>query len=161
MTLKSLLAGLAAGILLFILVPVAGAQAIATGYTNWDDITLDLMAVERKGNVLTIGWAVRNEGEENQRVRFSLTRATARTFAVDQENGTKYFVLTDEAGICLASECVTVDVGNISEGIDEIIDGGRTKRFWMKLPAPPPAVTSLAIFFDDTEPLEDVPITDE
>ena len=161
MSLKCLFGGLTASILLFVSVSVAGAQPIATGYTNWDDIAIDLMAVERSGNVLTIGWAVRNEGDETQRVRFSLTGDIAGTFAVDQENGTKYFVLTDEAGVCLASECVRVDVGVISEGIDENIDGGRTKRFWMKLPAPPPAVTNLAIFFNETQPFEDVPITEK
>ena len=160
MSLKCLFGGLAASILLFVSVSVASAQPIATGYTNWDDIAIDLMAVERSGNVLTIGWAVRNEGDETQRVEFSLTGDVAGTFAVDQENGTKYFVLTDEAGVCLASECLSL-VGSISAGIDENIDGGRTKRFWMKLPAPPPAVTNLAIFFNETQPFEDVPITEK
>lgn len=158
MTRKPTTICLAATWLLLVCQSARGAEPVATAYTNWDDVSLALMVVERKGNVLTIKWAVRNEGEEQQEVKFSLTRAAARTFAVDEENGTKYFVLTDEQGNCLASECVYLGQ---TEGIAETVDAGKTRRFWMKLPAPPPEVTSLTLFFDETEPLEDVPITDK
>lgn len=149
---------LAATWLLLVCAAAQSSEPIATAYTNWDDVSLELMVVERKGSVLTVKWAVRNEGEERQRVKFSLTRAAARTYAVDEESGTKYFVLTDEEGACLASECAWVGG---SEGIEEDVDAGKVKRFWMKLPAPPPEISSLTLFFDETEPLEDVSIADK
>lgn len=136
-----------------------GAEPIATGYTNWDDITVEVMSVERKGSVLTVKWAVRNEGEAKQAVAFGLLGGNARTYVVDEESGTKYFVLTDEDNGCLASECEYVGSG--ATGIRDEVQAGKIKRYWMKLPAPPPEVATLTIFFDETEPLEEVPITDK
>lgn len=159
MTRKHTMICLAAACLLLVCPPARGSEPIATGYTNWDDVGLELMVVDRKASVLTVKWAVRNEGEERQTVSFSLTGDAARTYVVDEESGTKYYVLTDEEGNCLASECQYL--GSNSTGISDDVDGGKVKRYWMKLPAPPPEVSGLTLFFDETEPLEDVSITDK
>lgn len=136
----------------------AGATPLASASTNWDGVELSLMQVERKGDVLTVKWAVRNGGSAEARVKFGLTRK-ADTYVVDEENGTKYYVLTDKEGHALASEDTWVD--SDTNGIDDKVAAGATKRYWAKFPAPPPAVKTVTVLMAETEPFEDVPITDK
>ena len=135
----------------------ASAQALASAPTNWPGVELDLMSIERKGNVLTVKWAVTNGNDDRQSVRFGLT-SKATTYLVDEENGTKYYALTDQDGNALASEHDYID-GN-TFGISDTLDAGATARYWAKFPAPPPEVKTLTVLFDQTEPFEEVPITD-
>lgn len=137
---------------------VAPAGPIASAATNWKGVFLDLTSVERKGSVLTVKWTVRNEGAETARVQFGLTGEKVTTYVVDEENGTKYYALTDQEKHSLASE--NDYIGSNTFGIDDEIEPGGSRRFWMKLPAPPPAVKSLTLFFSEAEPFEEVPITD-
>lgn len=149
--------------LLSISVRVSGAEpiAIATVETNWDGISLDVLALERKGSVLTLKWAVRNDGEEATAVQFSLTGKHVRTYVVDEESGTKYYVLTDKEGHAVASSHTWM-YGGDAYGIHLKAAAGKSSRLWMKLPAPPPEVKVVTLFFDEAaEPLEDVPITDK
>jgi len=136
----------------------APAEALASASTNWPGVELDLMSVERKGNVLTVKWAVTNGGEERQSVSFGLT-AKATTYLVDEENGTKYYALTDQDGNALASEHDYID--GDTWGITDTLEPGSTARYWAKFPAPPPEVKTLTVLFDRTEPFEEVPITDK
>lgn len=145
-----------------LLAPAAPAQAapaepLASAPTNWDGVEISLMALERKGNVLTVKWAVTN-GDERSSVRFGLT-SKATSYLVDEENGTKYYVLTDQDGNALASEHAWID-GN-TWGISDTLEAGATARYWAKFPAPPPEVKTLTVMFDQTEPFEEVPITDK
>lgn len=137
--------------------PTFAAEPLASAYTNWDDVSLDLMAVERRGNVLTVKWAVHNEGDSNVDVGFAL-KGNAGSYVVDEESGTKFFVLTDKEGACLASQ--SAYVGSNQTGITGRIEPGKTKRYWMKLPAPAPEVKEVTVFFDGTEPLEGIAIKD-
>jgi hypothetical protein len=139
-------------------VHAAPAEALASATTNWPGVELDLMSVERKGNVLTVKWAVTNGDEGRQSVRFGLT-AKATSYLVDEENGTKYYALTDQDGSALASEHDYID-GN-TWGVSDTLDPGATARYWAKFPAPPPEVKTLTVLFDQTEPFEEVPITDK
>lgn len=146
-----------------LLAPAAPAQAapaepIAAAPTNWPDVDVALMAVERKGNVLTLKWAVTNGGDERTSVRFGLT-SQATSYLVDEENGTKYYVLTDQDGNALATEHAWID-GN-TWGVTDTLEPGATARYWAKFPAPPPEVKTLTVMFDQTEPFEEVPITDK
>lgn len=146
-----------------VLIPVAPAHAapaepIASAPTNWPDVDVALMAVERKGNVLTVKWAVTNGADERSSVRFGLT-SKATSYLVDEENGTKYYVLTDQDGNALASEHDYID-GN-TWGVSDTLEPGVTARYWAKFPAPPPEVKTLTVLFDQTEPFEEVPITDK
>jgi hypothetical protein len=134
----------------------ASAQALASAPTNWPGVELDLMSVERKGNVLTVKWAVTNGDDGSQSVRFGLT-GKATSYLVAEENGTKYYALTDQDGNALASEHAYID-GN-TWGISDTLDAGAIARYWAKFPAPPPEVTTLTVLFDQTEPFEEVPIT--
>ena len=134
----------------------ASTQPLASAPTNWDGVELALMAVERKGNVLTVKWAVTNGADGRTSVRFGLT-AKATSYLVDEENGTKYFVLTDKEGRGLASEH---EWTGSSYGVTDRVEPGQTKRYWMKFPAPPPEVTSIGVFFTGADPLEGVAITD-
>ena len=148
--------------LLSISVRVSAAEpiAIATVETNWDGISLDVMALERKGSVLTLKWAVQNDGEEATAVQFSLTGKHVRTYVVDEESGTKYYVLTDKEGHAVASSHTYIS--SDASGIELKAAAGKSSRLWMKLPAPPPEVKIVTLFFDEAvEPLEDVPITDK
>jgi hypothetical protein len=137
----------------------AQTKPLATVETNWNGVSIDLVSVERKGSVLTVKWAVRNTGSEKPEVKFGLTGQHVTTYVVDEENGTKYYALTDKEGNLVASQHEYVGEGTI--GIDESIPPGESRRYWMKLPAPPAAVKSLTVFFSKAEPIEDVPITDK
>jgi hypothetical protein len=140
--------------------PLAAADAprpLASAESNLEGITVDVMTVERKGSVLTVKWVARNTGSEETTVRFGMCGNTVTTYAVDEENGTKYFVLTDKEGRGLASEH---EWTGSSYGVTDRVEPGQTKRYWMKFPAPPPEVTSIGVFFTGADPLEGVAITD-
>jgi hypothetical protein len=137
--------------------PAAGA-ALASAPTNWKGVTLDLVSVERKGSVLTVKWSTTNGGSADAQVRFALEGQQVTTYVVDEESGTKYYVLTDKEKHSVASEHVYL--GGNTNGIEESVAPGETRRFWAKFPAPPPQVKQLTFFFTETEPFEEVPITD-
>lgn len=150
--------------------PAFAAEPIATVETNWDGISLDVMALKRKGSVLTLKWAVRNESLESMKIRFALKRngknqsgKDVKTYVVDEESGTKYYVLTDKEGNAVATSSDTFPYPDAGlGGIIIKVAAGKNARLWMKLPAPPPEVKVVTVFFDEAvEPLEDVPITDK
>lgn len=134
------------------------AQPLATAATNWDGIEIDLMSVERKSSILTVKWGVRNVGDERTKADFSMLGEGASTYLVDEENGTKYYALTDQEGHLLAS--MHEYVGSNRHGVVDNIEPGTTKRYWAKFPAPPPEVETVSVFFTESEPLEGVAITD-
>jgi len=135
------------------------AKPLATVATNWKGVSLDLMSVERKGSILTVKWAMRNEGPANASVYFYLIGKNQTTYALDEDSGTKYYVLTDKEKHSLATEHVYIDSDTF--GISEYVNPGATGRFWAKYPAPPPAVKTISLFFTNSEPIEGVAITDK
>jgi len=145
-------------IFLFVAQLAQAQKPLATAETNWNGVALDLMTVERKGNVLSVKWAVRNHGAAETRVKFDLIGDRTTTYAVDEEHGAKYYVLTDKEKHALASQSEYTGSGS---GIVEEVPAGATKRYWMKLPAPPPQVKKVTLFFTNTEPFEDVAIADK
>lgn len=142
--------------------PVAAAS-IGSAETNTPGISLDLVSLERKGAVLTVKWAVRNTNTDastgKKQVKFGCMGPKSGTYLVDEESGTKYYVLTDKEGRSVASqhEYLGADV----YGINENVEAGGTRRYWAKFPAPPPEVKVLTVFFDETEPFESAPITEK
>lgn len=134
------------------------ATPIASVESNVAGVTIDLMTLERKGNVLSLKWAVRNTGDKDAGVKFALTGQEVTTYLVDEENGTKYFVLTDKEGKVVASEN---DYTGSSYGVSETVETGETKRFWAKFPAPPAEVKAITVMFTEAEPFEEVAITDK
>jgi hypothetical protein len=147
-------------LVLLLLPAAAGAQPspVASGSTNWDGVSLDVTHVERKGSVLTVKWAVRNSGGERATVQFQLTGSDVTTYLVDEENGTKYFALTDKEKNVLASEH---EYTSSSFGINDDIKAGETKRYWAKFPAPPPEVKAITVMFTEAQPIEEAAITDK
>jgi hypothetical protein len=138
----------------------APAKPIASNATNWGDgVVVDLMSVERKGSILTVKWAVRNGGAKRVDMKFGLVGRDQSTYAVDEDSGTKYYVLTDKEKHALASEH-SYDGGD-TYGIEDQVEPGATGRYWMKLPAPPPAVKANSLFFTKVEPFESVAISDK
>jgi|SRR5215212_6870122 len=135
------------------------AANLGSAPMNVASMNLDLVSVERRGNVLTVKWAVTNQGKENQEVKFGLKGKHTTSYVVDEESGTKYYALTDKEGNLLASQ--SQYVGADTFGIGESINPAATKRYWAKFPAPPPGVKSINILFTDTEPFESVAITDK
>jgi hypothetical protein len=156
----------AAACLLFVslalAVPVAAAT-IGSAESNMPGISVDLVSLERKGAVLTVKWAVRNTSTDASKgktqVKFGYMGPNARTYLVDEESGTKYFVLTDKEGKSVAAQHEYL--GSDVYGISEYVEAGGTRRYWAKFPAPPPAVKQLTVFFDETEPFESAPITEK
>lgn len=138
-------------------VPVGAAEPIVTGETNWDGISVHVMTVERRNSVLTVKWAVVNEGESPTDVGFGFTGNDV-SYVVDEENGTKYYALTDKEGNALAA--ANDWMPNSTRGFARKVPPGKTFRVWMKLPAPPPEVKEVSLFLNETEPLEGLPITD-
>jgi hypothetical protein len=147
-------------VFLFVLAaPAVLAAPMATVPMNIDGLEIDVLAVERKGNILTVKWAVRNTGSKTATVQFGLVHDKPTTFVVDEESGTKYFVLTDKEGNALATEHA---YAGGSYGISDYVEAGQTLRYWMKLPAPPPAVKTVNIMFTNaSEPIEGAAITDK
>ena len=138
----------------------APAKPIASNATNWGDgVVADLMSVERTGSILTVKWAVRNTGSQRAQVKFGLVGKDQSTYAVDEDSGTKYYVLTDKEkhGLASAHEYLGAD----THGIEDYVEPGATVRYWMKLPAPPPAVKAISLFFTKVEPFESVAISDK
>lgn len=138
---------------LLVAVPLA-AQPLGSSPMNVDGLTLDLISVERKGSVVTVKWSIKNEGTEKQTADLDLAGSNATTYLVDEENGTKYFALTDKDGYLMATE-------HEYGGIYEPIEPGKTKRFWAKFPAPPAAVKTINVLFTDADPMEGIAITDK
>ncbi len=136
-----------------------GPRPMASGPTNWPGVTIDLMSVERKGTVLTVKWAVRNQGSQTATVQFQMTGRSQTTYVLDEESGTKYYALTDKEKNTLASEHAYI--GGDAYGISDYVEAGATNRYWVKYPAPPPAVKSINIFFSNSDPFEGVAITDK
>jgi hypothetical protein len=138
----------------------APAKPIASNATNWGDgVVADLMSVERKGSILTVKWAVRNGAAKRADLKFGLVGRDQTTYAVDEDSGTKYYVLTDKEKHSLAS--AHEYLGGDTYGIEDQVEPGATGRYWMKLPAPPPAVKSISIFLTKVEPFESVAIADK
>ena len=152
-------AGMACAALLSV-APYADAQLkpIATGPTNWNGVTIDLMSVERKGSVLTVKWAVKSAAAKTETVQFQLTGKKMTTYLLDEESGTKYYALTDKEGNVLASEHEYTGDGH---GISDYLEAGGTNRYWAKFPAPPAAVKSINLFFTNSDPFEGVAIADK
>lgn len=138
---------------------VGGPKPLATGPTNWNGVTIDLMSVERKGSILTVKWAVRNQGDKQATVQFFMTGRTQSTYLLDEESGTKYYALTDKEKNTLASEHEYL--GSDSYGISEYVAPAATYRYWMKYPAPPPAVKTINVFFSNSDPFEGIAISDK
>lgn len=151
----------AALLVLFLLIATFAfaAKPLATAATNWDGVELDLMSVERKGSVLTVKWSVRNTGTEEVEPLFSMYGDGSTTYLLDEENGTKYYALTDKEGHVLATMHEYTERSRY--GIKEKIGPGTTKRYWAKFPAPPPQVKTISLFFTETDPIEEVAITDK
>jgi hypothetical protein len=144
---------------LLVLVPASVALAgepIASGESSVDGVTVHVMSLVRRHGVLTLKVAVVNTGDTPARVRFVFS-GDSPCYLLDEENGSKYFILTDKDGAPIASDSGWVGDGR---GLRETIEPGRTLRMWMKFPAPPPEVKSLTVVLNQTEPIEDVPITD-
>lgn len=144
--------------LVFVWIPLAAAP-LGSSEMNVENMTLDLTSVERKGNVVTVKWTVRNAGTASKTVAFSLTGKKVTSYLVDEENGTKYYALTDKEGNTLATEHVYI--GSDAYGIYQTLKAGEAKRYWAKFPAPPPAVKTINIFFTDAEPFEGIAIMEK
>ncbi len=81
------------------------AANLGSAPMNVDDgYIVELLSVERKGSVLTVKWALRNDGQESPTVTFKLAGKDATSYVVDEESGTKYFALTDKEGQLLAND---------------------------------------------------------
>lgn len=141
-------------------VTVAGPKSLATGPTNFGEgVTIDLMSVERKGSILTVKWLVRNQGAKQAQIKFFLTGKQQTTYVLDEESGIKSYALTDKEKHTLASEHEYL--GADSYGITAYLEPGTTGRYWVKYPAPPPAVKAINIFFTNSDPFEGIAISDK
>lgn len=136
----------------FVAIPLPAAS-LGSAQSN-EGFMIDLTSVERKGNVVTVKWAVRNDNKQAKYYDIDLAGGRATSYLVDEENGTKYYALTDKEGNLLATETEY-------EGIWENIEPGQTMRFWAKFPAPPPAVKTINVLFTKSEPFESIAITDK
>lgn len=150
-----------AGLLLTLLALAAPLAAVPIGKaeSNTPGVTVELVSVERKASVLTVKWSIHNANAERQQIKFGYFGPKARTYLVDEESGTKYFVLTDREQKSVASQHEYL--GSDVYGVSEQVESGGTRRYWAKFPAPPPEVKVLTVFFDGIEPFESVPITEK
>jgi hypothetical protein len=137
---------------LFVATPLAAA-GLGSALSN-EGFMIELTSVERKGNVVTVRWSARNDTPKAKYYDIDLAGGGATSYLVDEENGTKYYALTDKEGHLLATETEY-------DGIWEQIEPGETMRFWAKFPAPPPAVKTINFLLTKSEPFESIAITDK
>src|SRR5215213_3766902 len=108
---------------IFLLIVAFSASSVSAGLaqsaSNVAGLAIDVTSVERKGNVLTVKWAVANSGARSASVHFALSGERTTTYLVDEESGTKYYALTDKEGHLLATEH---EYTGSSYGINESID---------------------------------------
>lgn len=155
------MASLAVAMAAILLIPPSPANAdepIATAETNWEGVTVHVVSVTRKGSILTVKFGAVNEGSDSQEVWFGFTGNDV-CYAVDEESGTKYYVLTDKEGNPVASAKDWMP--NSTAGLKRDVAPGKTLRVWMKFPAPPPEVTAISLVLNETDPIENVAITDQ
>ena len=120
-------------------------------------MTVDAHDRHPKGNVLTVKFAAVNNGSgaaewpSGSPEMMSATRSM-RTVATSTTSS------TDKEGNPVASAKDWMP--NSTAGINREIAPGKSLRVWMKLPAPPPEVAIISLFLNETDPIEDVPITD-
>ena len=140
---------LAAALLLLPGLLLAQAKAIATAETNMK-ASAELYECKRKQGVLTV------------KVRFKATANTEidlpydKTYVIDVGSGKKYEVLRDSDKAVIA----TTSKYTARTEIKESIGAGETFSAWWKFPAPPPATQKITFTLPNSEPFEDVPITD-
>ena len=126
---------------------LAQPAPIATVDTNMK-ATAEMTECKRKDGVLTI------------KVRFKATAESKielpykDTFVMDVAGAKKYEVLRDSEGKPLAS------TGSYSDKLVENLKSGDTIKIWWKFPAPPAETKTITFSLPNSEPFEDVPITD-
>jgi len=62
--------------------PLAAAEPLDTVETNWEGITVHLMSLVRKGNVLTVKFTAINDGAERQDVAFGFAKDSDFLFLI-------------------------------------------------------------------------------
>jgi hypothetical protein len=134
-----------------LLLPALGraqSDVIATVDTNMN-ATAELTECKRKEGVLTI------------KVRFKATAETTLslpykdTYVMDTAAGKKYEVLHDSEGNPLASTNTYY-----RDKVYVTIKAGESNKIWWKFPAPPAETKTITFSVPNSEPFEDVPITD-
>lgn len=140
------------GIVGLLLIPglvLAEIKALATVETNMK-ASAELYECKRKQGVLTV------------KVRFRATAKTEielpydETYVIDVGSGKKYAVLRDSDKNVIAS----TSKYTTGDKIKESIGAGDTFNAWWKFPAPPAATTKITFALPNSEPFEDVAITD-
>jgi hypothetical protein len=117
-----------------------------------EGVTCELKQVTRKNSVLTVKFALELEASNKtgvgSRLIFSKDRPDC-SYVLDEERGVKYFPLTDEKGVPIAS------------GVSGYyLNPGERLSFWMKLPAPPEEVKRASVLITKCEPFDEVDIED-
>ena len=130
---------------------VSQAEPLAEGICfEFGTTELELTSVVRRNEVLTVKWRLRQQTSAGTNKSFKFDKEASNTsYVLDEERGVKYYVLTDTEGNPIA----TTDSFRLSEGM--------VKSFWMKLPAPPPEVSEVAVALTECELLDAIPITDK
>jgi hypothetical protein len=120
------------------------ADALASRNTNSAGVIADVMEFRRKGSVLTAVVRLRNVG--TNAIALVEPRVGA-AFLLDEPQGKKYQVLSDENGTPIAD-------GGRSIGLT--VDSPLT--IWMKFPAPPVETRTVSLTIPEMALFEDLPI---
>jgi hypothetical protein len=159
-------------LLAFLLISTGASASTAPATDNLDSLgtaegngeeTANLLAevhqVDRSqsGNLVTVTWSIRNNGDERESIRF-----TDRTYsyggqyfsgvtAMDTEENTRYHPLMDGSGACLCS-------GNTSNEIQIGLQPDEQYSYWSAYPIPN-GVENISVDIPGFELIEDIPIS--
>ena len=131
--------------------PMPTGTSLASQQTNWPGITAEVTEFRRKGNTLTAKVRLVNKGAERTDPEIFWKDVAL----IDTSGGKKYEVLKDEKGTYLAATRQ-----GYNDRWSERIEPNESQIIWMKFPAPPPEVKTIALQLPKMPPFDDLTIQD-
>ncbi len=138
-----------------------GQAGLAVQEHESGGVDVVLLEVKRtSGDTLTVKWQYRNKtgapkgltkgGQSAEAYRLSL-----EAYLIDPANKKKYLILKDDKGSPIAGKHEPVKG---SKGVISVA-AGQTLSTWAKFPAPFANVEKISVYIPNTQPFEDVPIS--
>ncbi len=128
--------------------------SIATSEGEQSGTKIDVTALKREGNTLTLRFVLSNNSSKPLVVkpwgyagRFGNGKDFSGVHLIDAPHKKEYFAVTDTDGTCLCSNAV-----------DDVAPGAEV-AIWVKYPATPVAVSKVTVQVPHFEPMDDVPIS--
>jgi hypothetical protein len=142
--------GIFSGTILILLGIAIAQEALQTqSHDTLDGVTVDLLKVDVRNNIVTLRFKIRNTGQNKQTWQFNYENC----YIIDETNQKKYFPLKDSDGLYIAGPIYDKNSGG-RFWFD--IQPGGTKGMWIKFPEPTDHPQTISIFLPGLSPFEEV-----